>query len=156
MNRKELLGLLVDQAQFNGFDFRRWFQANIQPVWPGTEQALAVLAAEGRYFALVFSHEFVRCYWRTGARISFSVPSVTYPRVNGKGEVVLVTRKPFTRRTIKPDVWKYHLRQMAAAEDPIAYLCRFLPPQSQTALHDAEMPHARIETDLPRDHLAIG
>jgi hypothetical protein len=40
-----------------------------------------------------------------------------------------VTRKPFTRRTIKPDVWKYHLRQMAAAEDPFVYLRRFLPMQ---------------------------
>jgi hypothetical protein len=51
--------------------------------------------------------------------------------VNGKGEVVQVTRKPFTRRTIKPDVWKYHLRQMAEADDPILYLCRFLPAQDQ-------------------------
>jgi hypothetical protein len=51
--------------------------------------------------------------------------------------VVQVTRKPFTRRTIKPDVWKYHLRQMAAAEDPIDYLCRFLPAQSQMMMQEA-------------------
>jgi hypothetical protein len=32
---------------------------------------------------------------------------------------------------MKPDVWKYHLRQMAAAEDPFVYLRRFLPmPES--------------------------
>jgi hypothetical protein len=145
MNRRELLRLLVNQAQFNGFEFRRWYQSNIQATWPGTDAALAILATEGRYFALVFSHEFVRCFWRTGARISFSVPSITYPRVNRKGDVVLVTRKPFTRRTIKPDVWKYHLRQMAASEDPIAYLCRFLPAQDQALVHTGEIPQAAAE-----------
>jgi hypothetical protein len=129
MNRKELLRLLLNQAQFNGFEFRNWFQANMQVSWPGTEQALNLLASESRYYALLFSHDFARSYWRTGARISFVVPSITYPRVNRRGEVVQVTRKPFTRRTIKPDVWKYHLRQMAAAEDPMTYLRRFLPSQ---------------------------
>lgn len=131
MSRVELLKLLLNQAQFNGFEFRHWFQTHIRPVWPGGEQALAVLASEGRYFALLFSEEFAQCFWRTGALISFSVPSVTYPRVNSRGEVVQVTRKPFTRRTVKPDVWKYHLRQMAASGDPIAYLFRFLPAQDQ-------------------------
>lgn len=134
MNRIELLRLLLNQAQFNGFEFRRWFQCNIQPEWPGTEQALAVVAAECRYYGLLFSHDFAQCFWRTGTSISFRVPAVTYPRVNGRGEVVQVTRKPFTRRTTKPDVWKYHLRQMADAGDPIAYLCRFLPAQDQVRL----------------------
>jgi len=136
MNRKELIRLLLNQAQFNGFEFRSWFQAQVQPTWPGTEQALNLLAAEGRYYALLFSHDFARSYWRSGARISFVVPSITYPRINRQGEVVQVTRKPFTRRTIKPDVWKYHLRQMAAADDPFVYLGRFLPSPEQTASSD--------------------
>jgi hypothetical protein len=127
MNRKELLRLVINQAQFNGFEFRRWFMSHLQAAWPGNEQALILLAAESRYYALVFSHEFARCYWRTGTRISFLVPSITYPRINRRGEVVTVTRKPFTRRTMKPDVWKYHVRQMAASEDPLEYLRRFLP-----------------------------
>jgi len=131
MNRKELLRLLLNQAQFNGFEFRRWFQTHIRPLWPGAEEALALLASEGRFYTLLFSHDFAQCFWRTGSRISFRVPSVTYPRINNRGEVVQVTRKPFTRRTIKPDVWKYHLRQMAAENDPIAYLCRFLPAPDQ-------------------------
>ena len=59
--------------------------------------------------------------------MTLAVPSVTYTRVNTRGDAIQVTRKPFTRRMIKRDVWKYHLRQMAAAEDPIAYLVRFLP-----------------------------
>jgi len=131
MNRNELLRLLLNQAQFNGFEFRRWFQSHIRPVWPGAEQALSLLASEGRYYSLLFSHDFAQCFWRTGGRMSFRVPSITYPRVNSRGEVIQVTRKPFTRRMIKPDVWKYHLRQMANADDPIAYLCRFLPVQDQ-------------------------
>jgi len=132
MTRKELLRLVLSQAQFNGFEFRTWFQTQVQPIWPGAEQALSVLATESRYYALLFSHEFARCYWRSGARISFLVPSITYPRINRRGEVVQVTRKPFTRRTMKPDVWRYHLRQMAAADDPMNYLRRFLPSQEQT------------------------
>ncbi len=131
MNRKELLRLLLSQAQFNGFDFRGWFQAHVQSSWPGIESALSLMATESRYYALLFSHEFARCYWRSGARICFTIPSITYPRVNRQGEVVQVTRKPFTRRVVKPDVWKYHLRQMAAAEDPFAYLRRFLPAPTQ-------------------------
>ena len=137
MNRKELLRMLLNQAQFNGFEFRRWYLANIQTVWPGAEQALSLLSNEGRYFALLFSHDFARCFWRTGSQISFSVPATTYPRVNSRGDIVQVTRKPFTRRTIKPDVWKYHLRQMAAADDPVEYLCRFLPTQDQEMIRGA-------------------
>ena len=101
MNRKEMLRLLLNQAQFNGFEFRRWFQSHVQPVWPGAEQALTLLAGEGRYYTLIFTHEFARCFWRTGAHMSFMVPSVTYPRVNARGDVVQVTRKPFTRRMIR-------------------------------------------------------
>ena len=138
MNRKELLRLLLNQAQFNGFEFRRWFQSHVRPHWPGTEAATALLAEEGRHYTLLFSHEFAQCFWRTGAHMSFMVPAITYPRVNAQGGVVQVTRKPFTRRTIKPDVWKYHLRQMAAAQDPINYLCRFLPAADQVQLQSVE------------------
>jgi hypothetical protein len=136
MKRKELLRLLINNAQFNGFEFRRWFQTRIRPEWPGTEAAIALLAEEGRYFALLFSREFAGSFWRTGAQMSFKVPSITYPRVNSLGEVIQVTRKPYTRRTIKPDVWKYHLRQMAMADDPIEYLCRFLPVVDHTLLQN--------------------
>jgi hypothetical protein len=129
MSLKEVLRLVLNQAQFNGFEFRDWFQTNVQPSWPGNEQALNLVASEGRHYGLLFSHEFARSYWRSGARISFTVPSITYARINRRGEVVQVTRKPFTRRTIKPDVWKYHLRQMAASDDPTAYLKRFIPAQ---------------------------
>ncbi|MGA2809108.1 MAG: hypothetical protein ABSE87_13325 [Terracidiphilus sp.] len=139
MNRKEMLRLLLNQAQFNGFEFRRWFLAHVQPVWPGAELALTLLASEGRHYTLLFSHDFASSFWRTGAQMSFMVPGITYPRINGQGEVVQVKRKPFTRRTIKADVWKYHLQQMAAAEDPIAYVCRFLPAEDQEALRESQL-----------------
>jgi hypothetical protein len=145
MNRKDILHLLLNQAQFNGFEFRRWFQSHVQPAWPGADPAITLLAAEGRHYALLFSHEFARCFWQSGAHMSFMVPAVTYPRINGRGEVVQVTRKPFTRRTIKPDVWKYHLRQMAAAEDPVKYLCRFLPAADQASIHAGPAPPIAIQ-----------
>jgi hypothetical protein len=131
MNRKELLRLLLNQAQFNGFEFRRWYQTHIRQIWPGADEALNLLASEGRHFTLIFSHDFARSFWRSGAHLSFMVPSTTYARVTSQGDIVQVTRKPFTRRTIKPDVWRYHLQQMAIAEDPIDYLCRFLPAHDQ-------------------------
>lgn len=143
MNRKEMLRLLLYQAQFNGFEFRRWYTVHVQPFWPGADQALTLLTGEGRHFTLLFSHEFVRCFWRSGAEMSFVVPAMTYPRVNAQGEVVQVSRKPFTRRIIKPGVWKYHLQKMAIADDPIEYLFRFLP-----AWHEA-IQHPAVPVPLP-------
>jgi len=147
MDRKEKLRLLLNQAQFNGFEFRSWFQANIQPEWPGSEWALELLAVEGRHFALLFSHEFAQRFWRSGAQMSFMVPGIVYPRVTAQGEVVQVTRKPFTRRTIKPEAWKYHLREMAAAGDPISYLLRFLPQPDQLRVLAA--PQAAAQRTQP-------
>ena len=142
MHRKEKLRQLLNQAQSNGFEFRSWYQFHIRPDWPGVESALDQLSVEGRHYTLLFSHDFAQCFWRSGAQMSFLVPSVTYPRVTARGEVMQVTRKPFTRRTIKADVWKYHLRQMAASEDPIGYLSRFLPQQDQEFARAMPLPAA--------------
>jgi len=126
MIQQETLEQLLNRAQFNGFEFRRWYEAEVHPAWPGSERAIAQLAEEGRHYTLLFSHEFARCFWKAGSEMRFSVPSMTYSRVNSQGQVVEVTRKPFTRRTIKANVWKYHLSQMATAEDPVEYIGRFL------------------------------
>lgn len=131
MTRKEILLLLLNQAHANGFEFRRWFQANISSDWPGAEEAVTLLSVESRFYALVFSHDFARGLWKKGAQMNFIVPASTYSRLNGKGEIVTINRKPFTRRTIKADVWKYHLRQMAMSEDPMRYLKRFLPTHEE-------------------------
>jgi hypothetical protein len=130
-----MLRPLIDQAELNGFEFRKWFLGHIREAWPGSEGALNVLSREGRHYTLLFSHEFARAFWRSGSQIAFAVPRTTYHRVNGQGEVVQVTRKGFMRRTMKPDVWKYHLSQMATAEDPIEYMSRFLAQR-----HHAEKP----------------
>ena len=140
MTRKETLLMLLNQAYSNGFEFRRWFVANFSTEWPGADEAVSLLTTDGRFYALVFSHDFARAFWKKGAQMNFIVPASTYSRMNGKGEVVTINRKPFTRRTIKADVWKYHLRQMALSEDPIRYLKRFLPTHEdlQTHLSDSE------------------
>ncbi|MFC5865325.1 hypothetical protein ACFPT7_23670 [Acidicapsa dinghuensis] len=127
MSRSQTLHLLLAQAQSNGFDLRRWYQNNINLEWAGMEDAVAFLATGNHYFALVFSHDFARAFWQKGAQMNFIVPAKTYSRVNGRGQVITINRKPFTRRTIKADVWKYHLRQMAVSDDPLRYLKRFLP-----------------------------
>ena len=88
--------------------------------------------------ALIFSHEFARAFWNRGTQIQFVVPASTYSRINEHGEVVTISRKSFSRRTLKPDVWQYHLRQMVVSEDPLAYLERFL-------CSDAEFAGQRVE-----------
>jgi hypothetical protein len=126
MTREALLRILLSQAKNNGFEFRKWFVAHIQPAWPGADEALAILCQGSRFYALVFSQTFARHFWKQGTQINFTVPSVTYTRRNPAGRIVTVSRKAFTRRTLKADVWRYHLRELAIAEDPLRYLRRFL------------------------------
>ncbi len=134
MSVEDSLRACIAHATSNGFPFRRWFLSQIGEVWPGNDEAIEVLAAEGRHYALLFSHEFASCFWREGTRIQFRVPATTYSRVNAKGEVMQVNRKPFTRRVNRRGVWEYHLRQMAVSENPLEYLCRFLVwPEKQNS-----------------------
>jgi hypothetical protein len=126
MTRQELLRILIRQARKNGFPFRRWFQASVDPTWSNFEDAVELLAQGRRYYALLFAHEFARSFWKQGAQISFVVPAASYTRRDKEGRIVTVTRKPFTRRTLKADVWKYHLREMAAHDEPLRYIRRFL------------------------------
>jgi hypothetical protein len=88
LNLKEKLRKVVHQAQFNGFEFRSWFEVHIDKVWPGAEEALDLLAGGERYYALLSSHEFAQSFWRSGAQMSFLVPSITYSRVTARGEVI--------------------------------------------------------------------
>jgi hypothetical protein len=115
MTRQELLRIVVRQARANGFQFRKWFLAAIDPSWNSFDDAVDL-----------FAHEFARAFWKQGSQISFVVPAATYTRRDKEGRIVTVTRKPFTRRTLKADVWKYHLREMAAHDEPLRYIRRFL------------------------------
>ena len=71
--------------------------------------------------------------------MSFTVPSVSYTRRDPAGKIVTVSRKAFTRRTLKADVWRYHLREMALAEDPLRYLRRFLLVEEDLAPAEKEI-----------------
>jgi hypothetical protein len=126
MTRQELLRIVIRQARANGFQFRKWFLAAIDPSWNSFDDAVDLLAQGRRYYSLLFAHEFARAFWKQGSQISFVVPSATYTRRDKEGRIVTVTRKPFTRRTLKADVWKYHLREMAAQDEPLRYIRRFL------------------------------
>jgi hypothetical protein len=126
MTRQELLRIIVRQARVNGFQFRRWFLAAVDPSWNSFDDAVDLLAQGRRYYSLLFAHEFARAFWKQGSQISFVVPAATYTRRDKEGRIVTVSRKPFTRRTLKADVWKYHLREMAAHDEPLRYIRRFL------------------------------
>jgi hypothetical protein len=126
MTRTELLRIVVRQARVNGFQFRKWFQTAIDPSWTSFDDAVETLAQRRRYYSLLFAHEFARAFWKQGSQISFVVPAATYTRRDKDGQIVTVSRKPFTRRTLKADVWRYHLREMAAHDEPLRYIRRFL------------------------------
>ena len=137
MTRQELLRMVIRQARVNGFEFRKWFQTAIDPSWTSFDAAVELLTQGRRYYALLFAHDFARTFWKQGSQIRFVVPAATYTRRDKEGRIVTVTRKPFTRRTLKADVWKYHLREMAAHDEPLRYIRRFLvieedAPQSKS------------------------
>ncbi len=126
MKRTELLRIMVRQARDNGFPFRQWFVSRMDLPWSNFEEAIEALARGNRYYALLFSHEFAQSFWKQGTQFSFVVPSASYTRRDGEGKMITVSRKAFTRRTLKADVWRYHLREMAVADDPLLYAGRFL------------------------------
>ena len=142
MTRRALLRMLVLRARAHGFEFRKWYQANIEPEWQDFSHAIGVLEAGRRYYALLFSHEFARNFWKKGTQISFILPAQEYTRLNSKGEPVVIRRQAFTRRTSRSTsntVWQYHLEQMAVWEEPLRYIRRFI-------LTDDELEPASPET----------
>ena len=129
MTRKELLRMIILRARVHGFEFRRWYQSNIEAEWTGFEQAVDVLEAGRRYYALLFAHEFARHFWKKGTQITFVLPSQEYTRIDANGKVVTIKRKSFTRRSSRSTsntVWQYHLEQMAVWDEPLRYIRRFI------------------------------
>jgi hypothetical protein len=129
MTRKELLRIVVLRARVHGFEFRQWFQTNIESEWPGFDPAVATLSSGRRYYALLFSHEFARHFWKKGTQITFLLPSQEYTRLDANGKVVTIKRKSFTRRSSRSTsntVWQYHLEQMAVWDEPLRYIRRFI------------------------------
>lgn len=126
MTRLELLKLTVARARTNGFQFRRWYMRYTGRPWVTSDDALAWLAIGRRCFMLLFSHEFAKLFWKSGERITFVVPPQEFQRVRPDGSIITVKRKSYTRRTARPDVWKYHLREMATSEEPLRYIRKYL------------------------------
>jgi hypothetical protein len=129
MTRKELIRIVVLRARVHGFEFRTWYQACLESEWPGFEPAIATLSSGRRYYALLFSHEFARHFWKKGTQITFLLPSQEYTRLDSHGKIVTIKRKSFTRRSSRSTsntVWQYHLEQMAVWEEPLRYIRRFI------------------------------
>lgn len=126
MTRLELLRLLIGQAKANGFEFRKWYTTRLGLPWQNSQHAAEMLAAERRYYVLLFSHDFARSFWKAGEKMTFLVEGQTFQRVRPDGTVLTVTRKGYTRRSGREDAWLYHLRQLAMQEEPLRYMRRYL------------------------------
>ena len=138
MTRLELLKLVIGRARSNGFEFRKWYTGRLGMPWISAEAAINLLESQRRYYALLFSHEFAQNFWKAGADITFEVPAASFTRVLPDGSTKTIERKSFIRRSSRPDTWRYHLREMADAEEPLRYIRKFLP----------------VEDDLIEDDLA--
>lgn len=126
MTRVELLKIVVGQARVNGFEFRHWYTKALGVPWTNAGDAFALLETQRRYYGLLFSHEFASSFWKAGSEITFQVERHTFERSLPNGKVATVTRKAFTRRSARKDVWRYHLREMALADDPLRYVRKYL------------------------------
>ncbi len=144
MTKIELLQILVGQARANGFEFRRWYTSRLGLPWTDVNDSLATLAQQRRYYVLLFSHDFARHFWKAGQQITFQVPTQTFQRRKADGTIGTVTRKGYTRRSAREDVWRYHLRELAVAEEPLRYMRRYLrvaddaPDEPVTSLEETQ------------------
>jgi hypothetical protein len=126
MTRLELLKIVIGRARENGFELRRWYTTRLALPWTTAAEALTTLEQHRNYYTLLFSHDFAMAFWKSGADITFQVPAQTFQRRMPDGTIQTVKRKPFIRRSARKDAWRYHLREMALAEEPLRYIRRYL------------------------------
>lgn len=126
MTRVELLRALIRQAKSNGFEFRKWYVARMALPWISFDASVEALSRQRRYYALVFAHEFAQAFWLKGSKMTFVVPNNQFTRVSKDGSTRVVERKGHIRRSVLPGAWRFHLKAMAVAEDPLRYLRKFL------------------------------
>lgn len=141
MTRLELLRIVVGRARANGFEFRRWYVTRLGLPWISTDAALTALDAQRRYYSLLFSHEFARSFWKPGEEITFTIAARSFDRIMPDGSVAQVSRKPYIRRSARRDAWRYHLQQMALAEEPLRYIRKYM--------HVADDMEEEMMPDLP-------
>lgn len=138
MTKLELLRIVVGRARANGFEFRRWYVTRLGLPWISTDAAITALDAQRRYYALLFSHEFARSFWKPGEEITFTIAASSFERIMPDGSVGHVNRKPYIRRSARRDAWRYHLQQMALAEEPLRYIRKYLHVAEE--VEDDEIP----------------
>jgi len=157
MTRIELLATLIRQARNNGFEFRKWYTRAIGLPWTGFDQAIAALIDGRRYYALLFAHEFAQAIWKPGSDITFVVPESFFRRRSSKdGTLIEVHRKPYTRRAGRRDVWRYHLQQLALAEEPLRYMRRYIITREHLDQRALDQDLAQDMTqDLARDSAGV-
>ncbi len=132
MTRLDLLKILVGQARNNGFNFRKWFVTCLRLPWEGPNAALAIVETQGRYYPLLFNHDFAQAFWKAGQPITFQIPAQTFQRTMADGSIRTVERKPFMRRSNRPDAWRYHLREMGRRRRALALYAQVSPRQRRT------------------------
>src|SRR6202042_3760122 len=147
MTRFELLQLLVGQARANGFEFRRWYVGKLGLQWKTALQAIETLAEGRRYYALLFSHEFASSFWKPGELMTFQVPTQTFTRKMKDGTIGTVKRKGYTRRSAREDAWLYHLKELAASEEPLRYMRRYLRVEDELVEEEAAVENEFEEQD---------
>ena len=154
MTRLELLQIVIGRARTNGFEFRRWYTTRLALPWTSAEEAIAALEQHRLYYALLFSHDFAVAFWKPGADITFQVPAQSFQRRVSDGTIQTVTRKPFTRRSARRDAWRYHLREMALAEEPLRYIRRYLNVEDDLVDGPTTAPDAVPDKNNPTQRTA--
>ena len=137
MTRLDLLKILIGQARVHGFDFRQWYTRCLRLPWKGPNAAITVLASHRHYYSLLFHHDFAQSFWKAGETITFQVPEQSFERRMPDGSIRTIHRKNFMRRSARPDAWRYHLSQMALAEEPLRYMRKYLRVEEEL-LDDVE------------------
>ena len=156
MTRLELLHLAVSRARARGFEFRRWYTTRLGLPWINAEAAVCLLEQQRRYYALVFSHEFASTFWKPGEDLTFEVPAQTFHRIMPDGTTRTIRRKPFIRRSARPEAWRYHLREMALAEEPLRYLRKYLHIEEQLEPDPQPLLEARAVSEEDRNPINPG
>ena len=136
MTRLDLLKILIGQARENGFDFRHWYTNCLRLPWENKQTALNTIDTQRRYYALLFNHDFAQAFWKAGT-ITFQVAAQTFERTMPDGSVRVIERKPFMRRSGRPDAWRYHLREMALSEEPLRYMRRYLHVEEEDLVEES-------------------
>ena len=148
MTRLDLLKILIGQARANGFDLRHWYTTCLRLPWENQQAAFNTLDTQRRYYALLFNHDFAQAFWKAGQTITFQVAAQTFERAMPDGSIRVIERKPFMRRSGRPDAWRYHLREMALAKEPLRYMRRYLHVEEDDLVEEPS-PTQKI---LPPSH----